>query len=140
MRTCYVEYFWHDWSCTLKLIIATCRKVWYLTASKNINFIPLFFLGIMRRYCKLVICGTLGMSGYGHQKWWYQLVENFDVYLHAKHQTYSSPFSWNISNVLQICYFEYFEHAWPGPPKTTVSTCRKLSKISVTPHFLPEIL
>ena len=32
----------------------------------------------------------------------YQLVENSDVYLHAKSQIYSSPISWDISKILQL--------------------------------------
>ena len=50
-------------------------------------------LEILQRYCKIAIFGTLGMTGYGHQKRWYQLVENFDVNLHTQNQIYSSPLS-----------------------------------------------
>ena len=53
---------------------------------QKINFIPPFFLEALQRYCKLVILGTLGMSGYGCQKRWYHFVENFDSYLHANNQ------------------------------------------------------
>ena len=45
---------------------------------------PPFSLEILQRYCKLVILGTLGVHGYGHQKLWYPLQGNFDTYLHAK--------------------------------------------------------
>ena len=37
-------------------------------------------------------------------------MEKFDVYLHVKNQVHSWLLSWNISNILQICYFWYFEH------------------------------
>ena len=38
------------------------------------------------RYCKLTILGTSDMPGHTSQKWYgqYQLMENFDDYLHAK--------------------------------------------------------
>ena len=51
---------------------------------QKIVFIPPFFLEIKQRYFKLVILSNLGIPGYGHQKGWYQLVENFDVCLYAK--------------------------------------------------------
>ena len=40
------------------------------------NFI-FYFLEILQRGCKLVVLGTLGMPGYAHPKWYYQLAENF---------------------------------------------------------------
>ena len=58
------------------------------------------------------------MPGYGHQNGWYQLVENFHVYLYAKNQINLSPAFWNIA-------FGYFGHAWWHPTKTIVPTCRK---------------
>ena len=48
----------------------------------------------------------------------------FNVYFHVKNQIYPSPF-WNVAKTLQTCYLTYFGHAWPHPPKTLVSTCRK---------------
>ena len=47
------------------------------------------------------------MLGYDQWKRYYQLIENFDVYLHAK-----------------IYIFGYFGHAWPRPQKAIASTCR----------------
>ena len=44
-------------------------------------------LEILQRYSKVAIFGTLCMPGYGYQKRWYQLVENFDVNLHTQNQT-----------------------------------------------------
>ena len=41
----------------------------------KINFILHVFLEILRKYCKLVILGALGMPGYAHLKYYYQLVE-----------------------------------------------------------------
>ena len=60
---------------------------------QKINFIPSIFFEIMQRSYKLVILGTLGMTGYDQYKRYYQLVENFDIYLHAKNDIYSSPVS-----------------------------------------------
>ena len=34
----------------------------------------------MRKYCKLIL-GAPGMPDYVHSKWWYQLEENFSIYL-----------------------------------------------------------
>ena len=48
---------------------------------------------ILQRFYKLVILGTLGMTRYGNQQWYYQLEENFDAHLHAKSETYPSPLS-----------------------------------------------
>ena len=53
---------------------------------QKFNFILHVFLEILQRYCKLVILGTFGMSGYAHPKWYYQLVENFDFFLHAENE------------------------------------------------------
>lgn len=36
------------------------------------------------RHCKLDTLGTLGMPGHTSQKEQYQLMDNFDVYLHAQ--------------------------------------------------------
>ena len=51
---------------------------------QKINFILLVFFEILQRYCKLIVFGNLGLSGYAHSKWYYHLVENFCVYLQAK--------------------------------------------------------
>ena len=51
---------------------------------QKIDFMPPFFLEMQQRYCKLIVLSDLGMPGYSYQKGWYQLVENFDVYLQAK--------------------------------------------------------
>ena len=57
----------------------------YLHNQLHLNFIPHFF------FCNLVILGTLGMPGYGHQKRWYQLVENFNVHHCSRNYIYPSP-------------------------------------------------
>ena len=69
------------------------QKVWYqlvenflLIFIQKIKFITHLFVTILLRYCKLIILGNLTMLGDIHQKQWYQIVRNFDVYLHAKNQ------------------------------------------------------
>ena len=52
---------------------------------------------ILQRFYKLVILGTLGMTRYGNQQWYYQLEENFDAHLHAKSETYP------ITSFLKYC-------------------------------------
>ena len=58
------------------------------------NFIIHILLEILHRYCQLVILGTLSMPGYRHSKWYYQLEENFCIYLHTKKSTSSPTFFW----------------------------------------------
>ena len=48
------------------IYVPTCKNLWCLSAP-NINFIPHFFFGILHRLCKLVIWGTLSMTGLAHQ-------------------------------------------------------------------------
>ena len=60
------------------------KKSSIFISRQKINFILHVFLEILQRYCKLVVFGTLGLSGYTHSKWYCHLVENFCVYLQAK--------------------------------------------------------
>ena len=62
-------------------------KIIPMAHAKN-NFISPFFLEILQICYEIVILGTLGIPDYGHQKCWYQLVENLDDNLHAKNQIY----------------------------------------------------
>ena len=54
---------------------------------------------MLQEYCKLVTLGTMGMLGCTNLKWYYQLVENFHVYLQAKNQFHSQQFSGDIAYV-----------------------------------------
>ena len=65
------------------------------------------------------------MPGQAHQLWKYQLVENFDVYLHKK-STSCLTFFLRYCNILQICHFGYFGYKWPCPSKLIISTCLKV--------------
>ena len=55
------------------------------------------FSGHFAKICKLAILCTLPMPGYAHSKLYYQLVRDFDVYLHAKNKLYHSLLSWDIT-------------------------------------------
>ena len=68
----------------------------------NIKFILHVFLEILQRFCKLVVLGTLGMPGYASIKWYYQLVENFCVYLQAKNQVHPLCFSGDIAKICEL--------------------------------------
>ena len=57
---------------------------------QKINFILHTFLEILKRYCELVILGTLGMPGYAHLKWYHHLLERADVYLQANNRFHNS--------------------------------------------------
>ena len=65
------------------------------------------------------------MPGQAHQLWKYQLVENFDVYLHKK-STSCLTFFLRYCNILQICHFGYSGYKWPCPSKLIISTCLKV--------------
>ena len=47
---------------------------------------PLSFPGEITTILQLVILGTLGMPGYAHPKWYYELVEKPCVYQQGKNQ------------------------------------------------------
>ena len=49
-----------------------------------------------------------------------------------KKQLHPPLFSGNIPKILQTCYLRYFEHTWLRTPKMTLSTCRKLSRLSTS--------
>ena len=61
---------------------------------------------------------------------WNQLVENFDVSLHAKNQLPLQLLFWDIVKTWQTYYFGNFGNAWRSPSKIIVPICRKLSFLS----------
>ena len=67
---------------------------------EKINFTV--FLEVLEIHCKIVILGSFGIPGYAHSKWYYQLVENFHVYLHIENQPHHQYFC---GNVAKICKF-----------------------------------
>ena len=70
-----------------------------------------------------------------------QLVENFDVSLHAKNQFPLQLLFWDVVKTWQTYYFGNFGNAWRSPSKIIVPICRKLSflsackKITFIPRF-----
>ena len=48
---------------------------------------------------------TLDITGYAHTKWYYQLVENFCVYLQAKNQLHPPLFSGDIAKICKLLIF-----------------------------------
>ena len=91
--------FWIIWACLVTQNDSTnLKKHLVFLCGQKTNFILHAFLQILQRYCKLVL-GTLGMPGYSHPKWYYQLVETSHVYLLAKNQIQYTRFSGN--NILK---------------------------------------
>ena len=79
LQTCYFGQFEYAWPHTPKMIISIWRNLWYLFAGKKSSSFK-FYL----RYCKVIILSTLSMPGYPQPRWYYQLAENFCVYLQPK--------------------------------------------------------
>ena len=95
----------HDWIPLkyvniLHMIVTIWRNLRRLSTSGKINFIFQVFLeilqSILQRYCERIILGTLGMPAYTHPKWYHQVVENLNVYLHIKNKLHHSFLSWDI--------------------------------------------
>ena len=68
---------------------------------QKINFILHVFLEVLEKYCKLLL-GFLGIPGYAHPKWCYQLVENFHVYLQTKNQLHHPHFFANVAKIWRL--------------------------------------
>ena len=62
---------------------------------QKIRFVPQLFFEILVRYCKLYILGTWDMPGHAYKKEQYQLLGNFDVYLHVKKKS-----TWSLTSFL----------------------------------------
>ena len=90
----------------------------------------------METYCKLFILGTLGVPGYVHPKWYYQLVENFNVYLQARKQLRRLCFS---ENIVKICKLLILDNLGK-PGYTHPITCRKLRCFSGWQKKLHQLL
>ena len=68
------------------------KKIFLFIVKQKIKILTHVFQGDIAKICKLLILGTLGMPAYAHPKWYYQIVENFDVYLHAINTLHHSLF------------------------------------------------
>ena len=107
---------------------------------QKINFIPSFFFEILQRYYKLVFLGTVGWP----VKTILPACRKLWCLSSCKNHIYPSPLSWNITKILQTCYFEYFGHASPCPPKAIAPTLEILmvickQKINLIPRFFSAI-
>ena len=98
-QTCYFRYFRHAWPHTPKMKYQFDKTFNVYQQAKNQHHV---FLEILQRYCKLVVFGTLGLSDYAHPKWYYQLVENFCVYLQGKKQLYPPCFYGDIAMICKL--------------------------------------
>ena len=80
----YFGNFGHAWPCPSKMIVSSCRKLLCLSAGKKSTPSFTSFNRYCKRYCELVILGTLGIPGQTHSESWYKHLENFNAYLHEK--------------------------------------------------------
>ena len=121
LQACYFWNFGNAWPFLSKIIVSIFRKLHVFL--QKINFTTHFFLKMLQKIANLsfwVIWEFLNL------KWCYQFKETFDVYIQAKDQFYPSCFPWDITNILQTCYFGCFGHAWLLTLKVILSACRKL--------------
>ena len=107
------------------MIVSIWRSLLAFICWQKINLILHVFFEILQRYCKLVIFGTLGIPGYAHPQWCYQLEEIF-VFIYRQNIKFTPIFYWRYCKDMQTSYFGYFEYAWLRTPKMIVSTCRNL--------------
>ena len=75
--------FWVLWECLAMHTQSDTNNFHdYLHAKNQIH--PSCFFGDIAKICKLLTLGTLGMLSNTNPKWYYQLVDNFGVYLDSK--------------------------------------------------------
>ena len=107
--------FWEFWAWlamhtqkdTIKL-----KKIFLFIVKQKIKILTHVFQGDIAKICKLLILGTLGMPAYAHPKWYYQIVENFDVYLHAINTLHHS-LCLEILNFKEPCNLIGWQHFGP---------------------------
>ena len=98
----------HDWT--------TIKYLNVLRLYRTQKQLQHFFLNILQKYYQLLILDTSISSNN----------TNFDLYLHAKKELHLELLFSDIVQILQTCYFGYFENAWSCPSLMIVSPCRKL--------------
>ena len=140
-QTCYFRYLGMPGHTHLKWCINLKKPSTFISWQK-INFILDVFLEILQRYCKLVVFGTLGLSGYAYPK----SFSRKRLCLSGGKKSTSSPMLlWEHSKDMQT-YFGYFGHALLHSPKIMVSPCRRLrclsacKKINFIIHFFLMVL
>ena len=104
----------------------------------KISFTFHVFLEILKRYSKLVILGTLGMSEYAH---WTDTTNLWKLScLSAGKKSFSSPtFSLETYKDMQTSRFGYLRHAWLHTPKMIISPYRKLRCLSACQKYTPSL-
>ena len=98
LSACCFGYFGYAWLCTPKVALSTYRNPLCLSADRKSTSSPIIFWRYWK-ICKFLILGTLSMAAYTHPKWYYQLVEDFN--LHAKNKPHHSLLSWDIIYILK---------------------------------------
>ena len=84
------------------MIVSIWKNIWCLSAGKKPTSSFAFSLTILEGYPKLNILVTLCLPGYSHPKWYYQLVENFCVYLQTKNLLHPPCFSGDIGKINKL--------------------------------------
>ena len=124
----YLEYFGHDKSHPSNhqiLMVSTCRKL-YLHQKSTSSLI--YFKEYCKDLAKLVILGTLAMTGPTTLNWLHQIVESVMLICLQK-STSSLPSFLRYCKDFAKCYIKYFGHGCMWPTKM-ISACRKLMFIS----------
>ena len=112
------------------MIVSIWRNLWRLSAGKKSTSPFTFSL----RYCKdlanLLFWTLWACLAIQHPKWYYQVVENFRVYLQAKIQLHPSRFHWDIAKILQLviwvlsaCLAMYTQNDRINLQKTSIFIC-----------------
>ena len=129
LKTSYFGYLGHFCLLSSKTIMPTCRNLDIFICMQKMNSISYFVFEILQTFDfeyfeNAWTCPSVRVISPCKKVWfpkcWNRFVGNFDVSLHAKKWT---PFFFEI---LQICYSEYFENAWPWPSIMIVSPCKKI--------------
>ena len=110
---------WELWECSIipiKTIVLFVGNLHAPRHAKN-QLHHSLLCKILRRNSKLVILGTLGMSGFAHLKWYYQLIENFCVYLQAKKQLHHPRFSGDIVKICKLLILDTLGKPGCASPK-----------------------
>ena len=83
-------------------MIVSIGKTFNIYQQAKKQLYPSCFSWDITEYCKLVVFGTLGLSGYVHLKWYYCLVGNFCVYLQVKNQLHPPCFCVDIAKICKL--------------------------------------
>ena len=94
LSACCFGYFGHAWLCTPKVALSTYRNPLCLSADGKSISSPMLFWRYWK-ICKFLILSTWSIVGYTHPKC-FELVEDINVYLHAKNKLHHSLLSWDI--------------------------------------------